>query len=324
MKSVATATVILIAAALVVASEATTAQGFPDHPITIVTPYAPGGGTDILVRILAPMASKILGQGIIVDNKPGAATMIGTEQVVRSKPDGYTLLAADSATLINPGLYKTKLPYDTVKSLQGVTMLASAPIILLVNPAFPPKNLKELIALAKSEPGKLNFGSGGIGSGPHLAGELFKLKAGVDIQHVPYNGTSPGVNAVLGGQVQMMFGGISSARQLVQSGKLRAIAVTGEKRNSSMPDVPTFAESGLDVDASSYWGLYAPAGVPMTVLDTISKAFARALHDPDNIKKLNDLGFSPIGNDPREHTRQMHAMIDLWTEVIDRANVKSP
>lgn len=324
MKCMLVAPTLCIALALAFSSGAASAQKFPDRPITIVTPYAPGGGTDILVRILAPMAGKILGQAVVVENKPGASTMIGTEQVVRAKPDGYTLLAADSAVLINPGLYKSKLPYDTKKSLQGVTMLASAPVILLTNPAFPPRDLKALIALTKSEPGKFNFGSGGIGSSPHLAGELFKLKAGVDIVHVPYNGTSLGVNAVVGGQVQMMFGGISSARQLVESGKLRAIAVTGDKRNASMPDVPTFAESGLDVDANSYWGLYAPVGVPLPVLDAVSQAFARALHDPDNIKKLGDLGYMPIGNSPQEHTRQMHAMIDLWRTVIDKANVQSP
>lgn len=324
MKRMHAALALFLSVVLAVASAGAWAQTFPDRQITIVTPYAPGGGTDILVRILAPVASKILGQGIIVENKPGASTMIGTEQVVRSKPDGYTLLAADSAVLINPGLYKAKLPYDTVKSLQGVTMLASAPIILLVNPAFPPRNVKELIALAKAEPGKLNFGSGGLGSGPHLAGELFKLRTGTDIVHVPYNGTSPGVNAVVGGQVQMMFGGISSARQLVQSGKLRAIAVTGKTRNASMPDVPTFAENGLDVDASSYWGLYAPVGVPAAVLETVRGAFARALQDSDNVRKLTDLGFTPIGNSPQEHTQQMRAMIDLWKDVIDKAGVQTP
>lgn len=324
MKNIFTASKLIIAFALVAATGVVAAQTYPDRQIRIVTPYAPGGGTDILMRILAPKASEILGQTVVIDNKPGASTMIGTGQVVRSSPDGYTLLAADSAILINPGLYKTRLPYDTVKDLQGVTMLATAPVILIVNPSVPVKTLKELIALAKSEPGKLNYSSGGVGAGTHLAGELFKLRTHTDIVHVPYNGTSPGLNAVISGDVQMMFGGISSARTFVESGRLRALAVTGEKRNPAVPDVPTFAEEGLDVNASTYWGLYAPTGVPKGIVDTVSKAFSRAVHDPENVKKLAGLGYTPIGNSPQEHTKQMHDMIKLWTDVIEKANIKIP
>ena len=313
----------LLALALAISNGTALAQNFPDHAIRIVIPYAPGGGTDILTRILAPKVAEMLGQSIVIENKPGASTMLGTTQVVRSAPDGYTLVAADSTILINPGLYKSKLPYDTLKSLQGVTMMATAPVILLVNPSVPARNLAELITLAKAEAGKLNFGSGGIGAGTHLAGELLKIKAGIDIMHVPFNGTSPGVNALMSGDVQMMFGGISSARQLVSSGRLRAIAVTGDKRNTAMPEVPTFAESDLDLDANTYWGVYAPVGVPQANLNKISQTFARALKDPDNLKKLAELGYIPIGNTPQEHARQLQSMVQQWTTVVDKANIKA-
>lgn len=311
------------AAAVLAFSAAGAAQAkFPDHPIRVVIPYAPGGGTDILFRVLAPIAGKELGQSIIIDNKPGASTMIGTADVARAAHDGYTLLAVDSAILINPGLYRTKLPYDTLKSLQGVTMMGTAPTILVTNPKLPVKNLKELIALAKAKPGQLNFGSGGIGTAVELAGELLKIKAHIDIVSVPYKGTGPALTAVLGNQVGMMFGGISSARPYVTSGKLNAIAVTGEKRNPAMPDVPTFAEQGLDIQANSYWGIYAPVGVPKSALDTLNHAFVNALKDPTVIKRLRDLGYTPIGNSPEQHTKQLHSMVKLWEGVVQKANIK--
>jgi tripartite-type tricarboxylate transporter receptor subunit TctC len=298
------------------------AAGYPDHSIKIIMPYAPGGGTDILTRMMAPEVGRILGQSIIIENHPGSSTILGTSMVLRAPQDGYTFLAADSVLVINPGLYKERLPYDTLKSLQGVTMMATAPVILLMNPKVPAKNLKELIALAKSEPGKLNFGSGGTGAGTHLAGELLKLRAGIDMVHVPYNGTSPGVNAVMAGDVQLMFGGISSARQLVESGRLIGLAVTTDKRNPALPNVPTFKEYGLNIDANTYWGLYAAAGVPKPIVEKFSQAFATALHDPANQQKLADLGYLPIGNTPAQHTQQMHEMVKLWIDVIDKAHIK--
>lgn len=312
----------LVAATIVLSGASASAAKYPDHPVRVVIPYAPGGGTDILFRVIAPIAGKMLGQSIIIDNKPGASTMIGTADVARAAPDGYTLLAVDSAILINPGLYKKKLPYDTLKTLQGVTMMATAPTILVANPKLPAKNLKELVALAKAKPGQLNFGSGGMGTAVELAGELLKIKAKVNIVSVPYKGTGPALTAVLGDQVDMMFGGISSARPYVTSGKLNAIAVTGEKRNPAMPEVPTFAEQGLDIQANSYWGIYAPAGVPKPILETLSHVFASALKDPIVLKRLNDLGYTPIGNSPQEHTRQLHSMVKLWEGVVQKADIK--
>jgi tripartite-type tricarboxylate transporter receptor subunit TctC len=309
-------------AAIVSASGAAWAQSYPDRPIHIVIPYQPGGGTDIVVRILAPEAGKALNQTIIVDNRPGASTMLGTNTVSRATPDGYTLLASDSAFLINPGLFKSKLPYDTLKDFRGVTMMATSPALLVVNPKLPAKTLPELIALAKSKPGKLNYGSGGVGTAPHLAGELMKLAAGIDVTHVPYKGTAPALEAVLADEVDMAFLGISSAAAYIETGQLRAIALTGNKRQSSLPDVPTFAESNLDVDGSSYWGIYAPAGVPDAIVDQLNQAFARALHDPANEKRLAELGYAPIANLPKDADKQWHDYVQQWTTVVDKAHIK--
>ena len=298
------------------------AQSYPDHPIRVVIPYTPGGGTDIIFRTISPEASAVLGQPIIVDNRPGGSTMIGTGAVSRTPADGYTLLATDSAILINPGLFKAQLPYDTLKDLKGLTMMATAPALLVVNPNVPAKDLAELIALAKSKPGALNYASGGVGTAPHLTAELMKLAAEIDIKHIPYKGTGPALTAVLGGQVDMAFLGISSAGPYVASGQLRAIALTGQQRNPNMPGVPTFAEGKLDVNGSSYWGIYAPAGVPKPIIDQLNRAFSQALHKPENEKRLAELGYAPIANSAEDHTAQFRAMVDQWTTVIDKAKIQ--
>jgi tripartite-type tricarboxylate transporter receptor subunit TctC len=235
-------------AVIVITTNAASAQNYPDHPIHVIIPYAPGGGTDIAFRIIAPQAGNILNQTIIVDNRPGASTMIGTGTVSRATPDGYTLLASDSAFVINPGLFKDKLPYDTLRDFKGVTMMATSPALLVVNPNLPVKTLAELIALARSKPGKLNYGSGGVGTSPHLAGELLKLAAGIDLTHIPYKGTAPALTAVLSDE--------------------------------------------------------------------------QSLHDPENEKKLANLGFSPIANSPQEVDAQWQALVQQWTTVIDKADIK--
>jgi tripartite-type tricarboxylate transporter receptor subunit TctC len=309
-------------AAIVTMANAASAQNYPDHPIHVIIPYAPGGGTDIAFRIIAPGAGNILNQTIIVDNRPGASTMIGTGTVTRAAADGYTLLASDSAFVINPGLFKDKLPYDTLKEFKGITMMATSPALLVANPKLPVKTLAELIALAKSKPGKLNYGSGGVGTGPHLAGELMKLAAGIDVTHIPYKGTAPALTAVLSNEVDMAFVGISTAAPYIASGQLQAIAMTGQKRQPSLPDVPTFSESNLNVDGNSYWGIYAPKGVPDQIVDQLNRAFTQSLHDPENEKKLANLGFSPIANSPQEVDAQWHALVQQWTTVIDKASIK--
>jgi len=310
------------AAAIVSLAGSAFAQNYPDHQIHVIVPYAPGGGTDIAFRIIAPKAGDILNQTIIVDNRPGASTMIGTSAVTRAATDGYTLLASDSAFVINPGLFKDKLPYDTLKEFKGITMMATSPALLVTNPNLPAKTLDELIALAKSRPGKLNYGSGGVGTGPHLAGELLKLAAGIDVTHIAYKGTAPALTAVLSNEVNMAFVGISTAAPYIASGQLRAIALTGATRQPSLPDVPTFAEHHLDVDGNSYWGIYAAKGVPDQIVDQLNRAFTQSLHDPENVKKLTGLGFLPIANSPQEDDTQWHALVQQWTTVIDKANIK--
>jgi tripartite-type tricarboxylate transporter receptor subunit TctC len=313
---------LVTAAVIAVSANAASAGNYPDHPIHVVIPYPPGGGTDIAFRIIAAKAGELLNETIIVDNRPGASSMIGTGTVSRATPDGYTLLASDSAFVINPGLLKDKLPYDTLKEFKGITMMATSPALLVVNPALPAKTLTELIALAKSKPGKLNFSSGGVGAAPHLAAELLKLSAGINLTHIPYKGTAPALSAVLSDEVDMGFVGISSAVAYIAAGQLRAIAVTGAQRQPSLPDVPTFAENHLDVDGSSYWGIYAPMGVPDPIVDQLNRAFTQSLRDPDNEKKLANLGFSPIANSPQEADAQWHALVEQWTTVIDKASIK--
>jgi tripartite-type tricarboxylate transporter receptor subunit TctC len=314
----------LLAAALLAVSAAAGAQAFPDRPVKIIIPYAPGGGTDNLIRTIAPSVGAGLGQQLIIENRPGGNTFIGTELVTKAAPDGYTLLATDSAVLVNPGLFRAKVPFDTAKSLTGLTMMAYAPVLLVVHPSVPANTLAELLALARAKPGALNYASGGSGTSTHLAAELMKLAANVSITHIPYKGTGPAMTDLLAGQVQMQFAGISSARSHVEAGKLRALAVTNTTRNPAMPTVPTFDEFGVKgVDADSYWGVYAPAGTPPAVLVVLNRHFVAALRGPAHAERLAALGYLPIANTPQEHTQQMQSMIARWTDVIDKLKINA-
>ena len=300
----------------------TGAQTFPDKPVRVVIPYAPGGGTDNLIRTIAPTISASMGQQLVIENRPGGNSIIGTELVAKAPPDGYTIMATDTAVLVNPGLFRAKMPFDTAKSLTGVTMMAYAPVLLVIHPSVPATTLPELLAIARAKPGSLNYASGGSGTSTHLAAELMKLAANVNITHIPYKGTGPAMTDLLGGQVQLQFAGISSARTYVEAGKLRALAVTGKLRNPAMPGVPTFEEFGLQgVDADSYWGVYAPAGTPNAVLATLNRHFVAALRSPLHAEKLAALGFLPIANTQQEHTQQMQTMIARWTDVIEKLKI---
>ena len=298
------------------------AQNFPARPVRIVIPYPPAGGVDSLVRSLSATVSASMGQQLIIDTRPGGSSIIGTEVVAKSAPDGYTLLVSDSAFLINPALFK-KMPFDTLKDFTGVSMLAYAPVILVIHPSVPAKSLKELLALAKAKPGALVYASGGNGTSTHIAGELMKYVAKVDITHVPYKGSAPAMTDLVGGQVQMQFAGISSARPYIDAGRLRPLAVTGTQRNSATPTVPTFDEAGVHgVDVVSYWGLYAPAGTPSDVINTINQHFVRSLRVPANIERLNSLGYIPLGNTPEEHTAQIKAMVAQWIDVMQKTGIR--
>ena len=308
--------------ALLVSPALTLAQTYPAKPIRIVVPFAPGGGTDILTRVIVPKMSELLKQQIVVDNRPGAGSQIGSDVVAKAVPDGYTLLMVDTAFMTNPSLY-SRLPYDSGRDFAPISLAASAPVIMVVHPSVPVRTAKELVALARARPGALNFASGGPGSSTHLGVELLKYVAKVQLVHIPYKGTGPAVSDVLGGQVTMMFAGISSVKGHVEAGKLRAIAVTGEKRSPAMPAVPTFIESGLGgVDASSYWGALAPARTPSEPINRVNAVMAQVLKLPDIALRLVDLGFEPIGSTPEEYGRMLASETAKWAKVIKAAGIR--
>ena len=296
-------------------------QAFPTRPVRIVIPFAPGGGTDNLTRIMAPKVTELLGQQILIDNRPGASGQIGTELVARAAPDGYTLAHIDTSFTSNPSLYR-KLPYDTVKDFAPVSQLASAPVVLMIHPSVPVKSLKELIAFAKARPGEQNFATGGVGSATQLGLELFKGTAGLNIVHSPFKGSGPAAAAVLAGHVVMTVAGPSTA-PFVAAGKLRALAITGDKRNSAMPQLPTFAESGVrGVDAGTDWVSVAPAGTPRESIATLNGAMVRVLQMPDIVKRLAELGFEPIASSPEACGTHIREALARWARVVAQANIR--
>jgi len=298
------------------------AQAYPSRPVRFIVPFAPGGGTDILVRVVSPRLGELLGQQIVVDNRPGAGSQIGSEQVARATPDGYTLLVVDTAFAVNPSLY-AKMPYNNEKDFSPISLMASAPVIMVVHPSVPVKTVKELVALAKARPAQMNFASGGTGSSTHLGVELLKSVAKIELVHIPYKGTGPAVADVLAGQVTMMFAGISSVKQHVNVGRMRAIAVTGDKRSPAMPEVPTFIEAGLKgVDSGTYWGLLGPAGMPRDAVTIMSDAVAKILRLPDISQRLVDLGFDPIGSSPEQFAANIRSETEKWARVIKSAGIK--
>jgi tripartite-type tricarboxylate transporter receptor subunit TctC len=305
-----------------ISAGAALAQSYPTRPIRLIVPFGPGGGTDNLARIIEPLVSKALGQPLVIENRPGGGSTIGMDQVAKAAPDGYTLVMTDTSIAVNPSL--KPLPYDTINDFATVSLLATAPVILVAHPSVPAKTLAQFVALAKQKPGELNYASGGIGASTHLGGELLKFVAGIDVKHVPYKGTGPAMNDLIGGHVQVMFSGISSARPFMDAGTLRALAVTGDARNAAVPDVPTFAEAGLpEVTASTYWGVLAPKGTPQEVVDRLSAEFARAVRDPDVIKRIGDLGYLPIGDGPSDYAANIKSEIAKWAPVIKAANIKA-
>ncbi len=295
---------------------------YPQKSIRIIVGYTPGGATDIVARILAAKLQEALGQSVIVENKPGAGSNIGSEYVAKSAPDGYTLLVGSIANASNMVAYKN-LNYDTLRDLVPVSQLMSAPSILAVHPSFPAKNLPELIALAKREPGRYAYASTGSGGSPHLAGELLKLRAGIDLIHVPYKGAAPAMSDLLGGQVHMAFQTALSAVPHLQSGQLRAIAVAANKRLAQLPNVPTMAEAGLaEVEVSSWNGLFAPAKTPPEIVARLHAETAKALASPEVREKLLAQGAEPIGSSPEEFRAYIRAEIDKWGKVVRASGLR--
>jgi tripartite-type tricarboxylate transporter receptor subunit TctC len=298
------------------------AQSYPVRPIRLVVPFGAGGGTDNLARIIEPLVSKALGQALVIENRPGGGSTIGMDQVAKAAPDGYTLVMTDTSIAVNPSL--KPLPYDTINDFAPVSLLATAPVILVAHPSVPAKTLQEFVALAKGKPGELNYASGGIGASTHLGGELLKFVAGIDVKHVPYKGTGPAMNDLIGGHVQVMFSGISSARPHMDAGTLRALAVTGDARNTATPAVPTFAEAGLPgVTASTYWGVLAPKGTPQEIVDRLNVEFAKAVREPEVVKRIADLGYLPLGGGPADYAANIKSEIAKWAPVVKGANIKA-
>jgi tripartite-type tricarboxylate transporter receptor subunit TctC len=298
------------------------AAQFPTKPIRLIVPFAPGGSNDIMARIAAQKFSESLGQQVIVDNRPGASGIVGTELAAKAPPDGYTALMMSLTLTVNPSLYR-KLPYDTTKDLVPVSLIASAPLMLVVNPALPAKSVQELIAHAKANPGKLNFGSGGRGTTPHLAGEMLKAMAGLDMTHVPYKGGGPALADLVGGQIQLMLENIPSTLPFAKSGKLRALAVSGMKRSPLVPDKPTLDEAGLKGYEIVGWnGLFYPAGTSPAIIKTIHAQTVKMLAQPDVKERLAALGAEPVGNSPAEFAAFIRAEIGKWARIVKQAGLK--
>ena len=312
------------ALALACAVSASAQAPYPNHPVRIVVPFPAGGTTDILARETAQKLTQSLGQPFVVENRPGAGGNIGADLVAKSAPDGYTMLMGTVGThAINPSLYE-KMPYDHVKDFVPVVLVAGVPNVLVVNPSLPVKTVQELIAYAKANPGKLNFASSGSGTSIHLSGELFKTMTGVSMQHVPYKGSSPALADLVGGQVQLMFDNLPSSLALIKAGKLRAIAVTSLTRSTALPDVPTIAESGLPgFEASSWFGLLAPAGTPRDVVTKVNGEVAKWLATPEAKEKLAAQGaIVATGLAPEDFVRHIASETAKWQKVVKESGAK--
>lgn len=310
----------LLAALLPLAPAA--AQQYPNKPIRVIAPSSAGGPVDVIARILAPAWSEVLGQPMVIDNRAGAAGQIGTEMAAKALPDGYTVLLGFSGPLVIVPQINVSTPYDTLKDLAPVSLAAAAPYVLLVHPNVAAKTVKELVALAKAQPGKLNFASGGTGVGIHMAGELFNLTTGVKITHVPYKGAGPGMTALLASEVDMMFNGLSAALPQVKAGRLRALALGGEKRSALMPELPTIAESGYQFNTSGWYGPMVAKDTPRAIIMKLNSTLLQALKQPQVRDRLNDIAVEAIGSTPEEYTALLRRELATWGRVVEATGLK--
>ncbi len=312
----------LAVALLAGASYGVEAQPWPSKPVRIVVPFAPGGATDIIGRLVAQRLGDRIGQPVVVENKPGAGTTIGNAAVAKAAPDGYTLLFAPTPFVITQALYPS-LPYDAAKEFAPVALLAVSPFILVVNDALPARNVAELVALAKARPGALTFCSAGSGSVPHLAGELFKLNARVGIVHVPYKGGGPAITDLIGGQVNMMFATPIEVMQHVQSGKLRVLATTASRRLPALPNVPTVLESGVpEFDVYAFFGVLAPAGTPKDIIDRLAVELERVMADPEVVQRFAEQSAEPRVLGPAAFSTFLQIERTKWADVVKRSGAK--
>jgi tripartite-type tricarboxylate transporter receptor subunit TctC len=317
--AIAASTTLALAAA---APHAALAQAnWPEQPVHFIVPYPPGGGTDVIARIVQERFQRELGQPIIIDNRGGAAGSLGTDLAAKSAPDGYTVLFTLSSHTINPAFYP-KLPFDTVKDFRPVGMVASLPQILVANLAFPPNNIAELTALAKAKPGVLSFASVGNGSPGQLAGELYKLRTGTQLTHVPYRGVGPAMNDLLGGQVPLLWVSIPAAAQFVKTGKVKALAVSTVKRSAAFPDVPTMQEAGVpDFNVDSWYAMFVPAKTPQPIVEKLNKALNAIVREPQIREKLLQQGAEGVGGTPEALGKVVDSELPRWAKLVKDANI---
>ncbi|GAB2893924.1 tripartite tricarboxylate transporter substrate binding protein [Paralcaligenes sp. KSB-10] len=310
----------IAALAIPVVTASAHAADFPQHEVRLVVPFPAGGPTDTIARIVAHGLNVKWGQPVVVENKPGAGTMIGTAQVAKAAPDGYTLGMAISAYTINPAIH-SKMAYDTLKDLTGVTELARSNMVLVAQPGEPFNTLPELIKYARSHPGKLTYATPGLGTATHLAGEMFKKAAGVDIVHVPYNGSGPALTDLLGGRVDLMFDLVYSAHPYIESGKLKAIALTSAERDATLPSVPVMSDTLPGFKVYSVMGLVTTAGAPVPAVAKIQRDVAAVLAQPEVKKRFASLGVMPIGSSPADWNALIRSEIQRWTQVAHDSNI---
>lgn len=295
--------------------------GYPTKPVRVLVGFSPGGATDVAARIIGKKLSETWGQQVIVDNRPGAGGLLAFDIVAKANADGYTLLATSPSFAIQPGL-AAKLPFDPIRDFAPITQMTAAPYILVLHPGIEPKSVKDLVAYAKANPGKLNYASGGIGSAQHLAAELFNLMAGINMTHVPFKG-AVSIPDIIAGRVQMVFSGLPQAMAHVKAGRLRAVGVTTPKRSPAAPDVPTIAEAGVPgYNVTVWYGILATGGAPKAVLDRLNAGFVQAIRSPDVHQQLSGMGLEPVGNTSAQFSATIRSEIKQWADVIKRAGIK--
>jgi tripartite-type tricarboxylate transporter receptor subunit TctC len=301
----------------------TLAQTYPTRPVRIIVPFAPAGPTDVFARLLVQKISQNLGQQFYIENQVGAGGNIGMGNAARAAPDGYTIVFVSTSYIVNPNLY-AKIPYDPYKDFAPVTLAAISPNVLTVHPSIPARTVKELIAEIKANPGKYSFASAGLGTTPHLSGELFKLSQGLDLVHVPFNGSAPAIQSALAGHTPIAFTVVTPVVPQVKEGKLRALAVTTPHRSPALPDVPTLAEAGVpDQEADTMQGILVPAGTPKAIIDLLHSQIVNVMTLPDVKERMAVLGFEPVANKPEEFAARIAAEIPKWGKVIRDANIKA-
>ena len=298
------------------------AQSYPAKPVRLVVGFAPGGGVDINARLLAPKLSEYLGQQVVVENRPGAGTNIANELVAKAPPDGYTLLINTAAVAINMSLYRN-LPFDTLRDFAAVSMFSESPNVLVVHASVPVKNIKELVALARSSPGKLNYSSAGAGTTQHLSGELFQVRTKTKMVHVPYRGSAPSLTALIGGEVDLSYANIPAIFQHVKSGRLRPLALTGARRSELLPGAPTMKESGVDMNVVVWYGVLAPAATPKDIVAKLGENIAKVARSPDIRQRLLDQGAEPVGNTPEEFAKILRTEVALWADIVKLSGAKA-